>query len=112
MPTNTQPSRPPSLIAPVLMLTYPLLVLMVVGRGQHGYPDWSAAMQNHTQQTPSNAGSIREIIIVTHFTGQCSFSVLQKTIRHNIVRKTIIGPCNVLSTCSTTVAIAVSHNTG
>ncbi len=28
-----------------------LLALSTVDRGQHGHPDWSAAMQPHTQQT-------------------------------------------------------------
>jgi len=41
----------PLLRGPVLMLTCPLLALSVVDRGQHGHPDWSAAVQPHTQQT-------------------------------------------------------------
>uniref|UniRef100_A0A672RF70 Caspase-8-like n=1 Tax=Sinocyclocheilus grahami TaxID=75366 RepID=A0A672RF70_SINGR len=33
------------------MLTCPLLGFRQLDRGQHGHPDWSAAMQPHTQQT-------------------------------------------------------------
>lgn len=36
---------------PVLMRMCPLLVLIAVHSGQHGHPDWSAAMQPHMQQT-------------------------------------------------------------
>lgn len=44
--------RPPSTIAlyfKVLLLVYPLVVLLPLDSGQHGHPDWSAAIQPHVK---------------------------------------------------------------
>ena len=65
----------PLLCGPVAILTYPLLALPVVDRGQYGYPDLPASMQSQTQQI-----TIEALLIWTLLTELALTSAITATV--------------------------------